>query len=44
MPLTGNISKDIKELKDANKNKPAGKKRSLKQILAIALSQKNKRK
>lgn len=37
MPLTGNIGNDISELKDANKSKPANKKRPLRQIIAIAL-------
>lgn len=42
MPLkTGkeNVSYNIKELTEANKSKPAGKKRPHKQIVAIALSQ-----
>lgn len=39
-----NVGYNIKELKAANFNKPAGKKRSKSQILAIALSVSRKRK
>ena len=35
-PLTGNIKTDIQELINANKSKPNGKKRPMKQIEAIA--------
>ena len=37
MPLTGNPKKDLKELHKANKKKRKGKKRSRKQILAMAM-------
>lgn len=43
MPLVGDPKKDIKELYRANKSKPKGKKRSRKQMLAIAMdSSKNR--
>lgn len=41
MPLTGDPSKDIKELTMANRHK--GKKRSKKQIVAIALSEERRK-
>lgn len=37
MPLGKNVSANIRELKQANKLKPKGKKRSQDQIVAIAL-------
>jgi hypothetical protein len=47
MPLRKGKSKsafqsNIRELKAANKSKPAGKKRSMKQILAISYAQQRK--
>ena len=38
MPLTGNPRKDIRKLHEENKRMPKGKKRSRKQMLAIAMS------
>ena len=46
MPLLSgkeNIGKNIKELQMANQSKPANKKRSKAQILAIALDQSKKK-
>jgi hypothetical protein len=48
MPLTGNVSRDIKELLADNKKKGKekganGKPRSRKQIIAIALSEARKK-
>jgi hypothetical protein len=37
MPLGKDVGDNIKELRAANANKPKGKKRGKKQILAIAL-------
>lgn len=39
MPGTKNVGKNIHELEAANKDKPKGKKRPMKQIVAIALEQ-----
>lgn len=44
MPLTTSVSKNIKELYDANKSKPPGKKRKPAQIKAIAESAARKKK
>jgi hypothetical protein len=44
LPGKENIGKNIKELQLANQSKPAGKKRSKAQILAIALSESTKKK
>lgn len=42
MPLTDNFEGNIRELYHANASKPKGKKRSKKQILAIAYAVKRK--
>jgi hypothetical protein len=39
MPGTKNVGTNVKELEAANKDKPKGKKRAMKQIVAIALEQ-----
>ena len=44
MPLGKDVGKNIRELKEANKSKPAGNKRPQKQIVAIALDASRRKK